>query len=231
MTISDKNSFNALLTKAKNGDTDAQFKVADIYSDGLKNKSNKVIVRQNNNLAYKWTEKAAANGDISALNNLGNFVCDGIGCKKDIKKAIEIYKQAISKGHSTSANNLATIYRDKGDYKTAFEYHLLAEKIAKVNYSFVVGLCYYIGLGVSADKVKACKIFSKVSIDKQNCQSQYERDEANYYLGLSYLTGEGVKKSLLAARKYLELADKDSDHRSSEELLILLGRQQSRITK
>ena len=78
------------MTKAKSGDKDAQFKVADIYSDGLKSKSNKVIVKQNHNLAYKWTEKAAANGDISALNNLGNFVCDGLGCKKDINKLATI---------------------------------------------------------------------------------------------------------------------------------------------
>jgi TPR repeat protein len=231
MTISDKKSFDKLLTKAKSGDANAQFNVADIYSDGLKSKSNKIIVKQNHTLAYNWTEKAAANGDISALNNLGNFLCDGLGCKKDINKAIEIYKQAISKGDSSSANNLATIYRDKGDYKTAFQYHLLAEKIAKINYSFVVGLCYYTGLGVSIDKAKACKIFLKVSADKQNYQSQYERDEANYYLGLSYLTGDGVKKSLATARKYLKLADKDNDHRSSEELLIILGRQHSKITK
>ena len=231
MVISDKKSFDSLLAKAKSGDADSQFKVADIYSDGLRDKNNKFIVRQNHNLAYKWTEKAAANGDISALSNLGNLVCDGLGCKKDINKAIEIYKHAISKGSSVSANNLATVYRDKGDYKTAFEYHLLAEKIAKVNYSFVVGLCYYTGLGVSVDKAKACKIFLKVSTDKKNYQSQYERDEANYYLGLSYLTGTGVRKSLATARKYLELANKDNDHRSSEELLIILGKQRNIITK
>lgn len=224
MTRIEKNRFNALLIKAKNGATDAQFKIACIYSDGLKNNNNKIVVKQNYNRAYKWFEKAANGGDVCALNNLGNLVCDGLGCVKDVSKAIEIYEKAILKGYSPSANNLATIFRDKGNYQKAFEYHLLAEKIAKISYSFIVGLCYFNGLGVNIDKEKACKIFLKVSVDKQNYHSQFEIDEANYLLGYSYLNGEGVKKSLTIARKYLQKADKDNDHRSSQELLVILGR-------
>lgn len=224
------NNFKILLNKAKSGQVDAQFQVASFYNDGLIVK-NKVIVRQNFNLAYKWFDKAAANGDISALNNLGVFLSEGLGCTKNVNKAIATLQKAISKGYGASAINLGTIYRDKADYKTAFDCYLLAQKLDKVNYSFVVGLCYFLGLGVSVDKRKACKIFSQVSADKQNCQYQYDRDEANYLLGLSYLTGDGVKKSLTKARKYLELADEDNDHKSSRDLLKILGRTHSRIKK
>lgn len=49
-------------------------------------------------------------------------------------------------------------------------------------------------------------------------------DEANYLIGRIYLEGEVVKQDLSKARLFLELADQDGDHRSAQELLILIGR-------
>jgi len=219
----DKTSWKDLLAKARKGDANAQNEVADYFSFGLKTTTNEIIVRQSFSSAFSWYEKAAINGVVDALTNLADFLGEGKGCEKDINKAVENYLLAIDKGSSIAALNLGTIYRDKGNFKKAFECYSLANKMDKVDYSFTVGLCYYYGIGVSIDKVIACKHFHKVSIDKLQRHTQYEIDEANYILGFSYLTGEGVKKSIDKSRAFLKLANADNDHRSAEQILFIIG--------
>lgn len=219
----DKTSWKDLLAKAKKGDINAQNDVGDYFSFGLKTTSNQIIVRQNFISAFLWYEKAAINGLADALTNFADFLSEGKGCKKDITKAVENYLLAIDKGSSRAALNLGTIYRDKGNFKKAFEYYSLADEMDNADYSFTVALCYYYGVGVSVDKIIACKYFLKVAIDKLQKHTQYEIDEANYILGISYLTGEGVKKSIGKAKAFFKLANTDNDHRSAEQLLFIIG--------
>ncbi len=96
--------------------------------------------------------------------------------------------------------------------------------ISDSDYSLKVGLCYYYGIGISIDREKAVEHFKKVSKDKLNLHNEYEIDEANFYIGLSYLTGEGLTKSIPKAKKYLETANKDKDHRTALELIFLIGK-------
>src|SRR5690606_5230761 len=161
-----------------------------------KSTKDEIIVKQNFSSAFTWYEKAAENGIINSITNLADFLSEGKGCKRNKDKAVEKYLLAIEKGSSRAAFNLGTIYRDDGNFKKAFEYYSLANKLDKGDYSLIIGLCYYYGVGVSVDKKLACKHFHMVSDDKQQRHAQYEIDEANYILGLSYLTGDGVKKSI-----------------------------------
>jgi uncharacterized protein len=215
--------WKVILEKARNGDPNAQNEVADYFSFGCTTSTNEIIVRQNFLKAFSWYEKAAINGVVDALTNLADFLSEGKGCEKDINKAIENYLLAIDKGSSRAAFNLGTIYRDKGNLKKSFEYYSLSDKMDKANYSLTIGLCYYYGIGVSIDKVIACKHFHKVSIDKLQRHTQYEIDEANYLLGLSYWTGEGLKKSFNKSRAFFKLANADNDHRSAEKILFIIG--------
>ncbi|WP_265830974.1 hypothetical protein [Pedobacter sp. MR2016-24] len=54
-----------------------------------------------------------------------------------------------------------------------------------------------------------------------NCQ--YDIDEANYFLAKIYLDGEIVEKSIHMARAFLKLANTDDDHRSAQNLLVIIG--------
>jgi TPR repeat protein len=222
----DKTGWKDLLSKAKAGDGIAQSEVADCFSFGLKTETNEVIVRQNLSSAFSWYEKASMNGDVESLTNLADFLSEGKGCEKDLSKAIDFYLAAIDKGSSRAAFNLGVVYRDKGNLKKAFEYYCLADKIDQADHSFTVGLCLYYGVGVDIDRNTACKHFLKVSADKLQRHTQYEIDETNYLLGLSYLTGDGVKKSFAKSKHFLSLANLDKDHRSAEQLLFVVGQTQ-----
>lgn len=97
-------------------------------------------------------------------------------------------------------------------------------QMSRSDYSFTVGHCYYYGIGVQQDRSIAVRHFRKVSADKLNLHCDYDRDLANYYLGLSYLTGDGFNRSLKLARKFLEMANADNDNENAKSLLDIIGR-------
>jgi uncharacterized protein len=58
--------------------------------------------------------------------------------------------------------------------------------------------------------------------ENKNCE--YEIQDANYFLALYYLEGVIVEKSIDRARIYFEIANSDNDHRTANELLLMIGR-------
>jgi TPR repeat protein len=222
--MTDKSTWQDILKKAKSGDSDAQVDVATCYFEGLKDSNQKLLVRQNYKLAYEWYKKAADKGNVNGIIGLANYFDTVIGGIRETEKAIRLYKKAIDVGSSIAAFNLGIVYRDKGNYKKAFDYYSLSMTMERSDYHYKVGLCYFYGIGVLVDKSLAIKHFKKVVVDKLNTHSQAEKDLAHYYLGLSYLTGEGLKKSLKLAKKHFEFANIDNDNNTVLELTLLIGR-------
>ncbi|OYU96558.1 MAG: hypothetical protein CFE21_09240 [Bacteroidetes bacterium B1(2017)] len=222
--MTDKTQWQDILKKAKRGDSDAQVDVAKCYFEGLTDSNQKLVVKQNYKLAYEWFKKSADQGNINGIIGLADYFDTEIDGVRETEKAIRLYKKAIELGSSIAAFNLATVFRDKGNYKKAFDYYSLSMTMENSDYHYKVGLCYYYGIGVVADKSLASRHFKKVAIDKLNTHSQDEKDLANYYLGLSYLTGEGLKKSFKLAKKHFEIANIDNDNNTALELTLLIGR-------
>ena len=219
MKVLKKEDWEALLTLAESGDDKSQYEIGLYFENGETN-----IVEQNLSKAFEWYQKAYEKGNIDATIRLADFLSEGVCCKQDIDSAIKLYNIAIEKGRSTASYNLATIYRDKQDFEQAFKLYKKTQELERA-YPLALALCYYYGIGTIEDKSKAMEIFliiSKKTIKDGNFP--YEIDEANYYLGRIYLEGKIVKKSLKKARHYLELANKDNDHRSANELLLVIGR-------
>jgi TPR repeat protein len=126
----------------------------------------------------------------------------------------------MNEGSTAAAHSLGIEYRNKQNFEKAFELYQKADASSEFFPELSIGLCYYYGIGTPKDKIKALEIFEKVEIGKH---SGYEVDEANYLIGKIYLEGEIIEQSLDKAREYLELANKDGDHRSALELLIIIG--------
>ncbi|MDH6309820.1 TPR repeat protein [Dysgonomonas sp. PFB1-18] len=187
-------------------------------------------------ISFEILKENANKGDIESLNELA-YIYDGgykddngeIIIEKDISLAIEYYTKAIEKGSSTASHNLATIYRDIGDYKKAFTLYQKSQELSSEEWnrpvlSFSVGLCYLYGIGIEKDTSKAVDIFEAISRKNDDeTNYPYEIDEANFILGQLYLSGIELEEDIEKAREYLLLANKDSDHRSAQELLWLIG--------
>jgi TPR repeat protein len=216
MDALNKENWDKLLELAKNGDSKSQYELACYLEDGKEN-----IVEQNFSEAFEWYKKAYENGNIDATVRFADFLSEGINCKQDIDLAIKLYNIGIENGSSIASIGLATIYRDKQDFEQAFKLYTKTQEIEKT-YPLALALCYYYGIGTTEDKNKAMEIFLNISNDSMTFQSDI--DEANYYLGKIYLEGKIVAKSLEKARYYLGLANTDNDHSSTNELLLLIGR-------
>ena len=211
-----------LLELADKGDNVAQYEVACYFDFGLVVKDTK-IVEENHAMAFKWYHKTYENGNTNAMIRLADFLSEGIYCKQDLEFAIELYKKGIDNGHGLAANNLATLYRDQQDYKKAFELYQVAQRLDN-SCSLSLAICYYFGIGTEKNISMSFELFNNISNDiptAANCQ--YDIDEANYFLAKIYLDGDIVEKSIDKARIFLKLANTDDDHRSAQNLLVLIG--------
>lgn len=220
--ISNIEDWNSLLEDAENGNSDAMNEVALYYRDGLTLNYIEVI-KPDHKQALEWTKKSYESGNIEGIVNYADYLSDGdyLYCEKNIDLAMKLYEEAIEKGSTTAIHNLALEFRNKQNFQKAFELYQKANRSNEFYPELTIGLCYYYGIGVVKDMFKAFEIFKTIEKGKHN---DYEVDEANYLIGKIYLEGEIVEQSIEKARYYLELADADGDHRSAQELLILIGR-------
>lgn len=222
MDINTIENWYDILKKAESGDSSAQFEVATIYENGLKIDSLE-IVKQDIQSAFSWTKKAYENGHKEAKISYAHYLTDRnnpLGVL-DIELGMKLYEEEMNNGDNYATYCLGLEYRNRQEFDKAFDHYVKANRNEEFFQELTVGMCYYYGVGVTKDKLKALEIFKSIALPNV---TPYEVDEANYMIGKIYLEGEVVKKDIDKARFHLELADKDGDHRSAQEILILIGR-------
>ena len=92
-----------VVSKAKQGDADAQFNLGSMYYQGEG-------VPKDYKQAYAWFTKAAEQGDAGAQFNLGFMYNKGEGVPKDYKQAIYWYTKAAEQGDDEAQFNLGLMY-------------------------------------------------------------------------------------------------------------------------
>lgn len=212
--------WNNLLNEAENGNDVLQNEVALNYENGIEYKGIEILARDMIQ-AFRWTKISYENGNKEALVRYADYLSSGENCEKNTELAIKIYEEGVKLGISRAAFNLGVEYKNMQDYNNAFKHYKIAGELTNGYGEFTVAICYYYGIGTEINLIKASELLKKVKFPES---FQYEVDEANYILGMLYLKGEVVEKSIERARYYLELADFDKDHRSAQELLLIIGR-------
>lgn len=112
---------NDLITKSKNGDSNAQFDLGYKYEKEGNFKD-----------ALLWYEKASTK-NVVALNNLGNLYYHGSGCEKDYNKAFKCYKEASEKKYNVAVFNMGICYKYgngcEKNMEKAIDYFTKADKM------------------------------------------------------------------------------------------------------
>lgn len=214
-------NLKTLLDLAEKGNLEAQYDLALYYSEKQTGEDGTTITSQDDTLSAMWMKRAYENGHLDAQTEYANYLCEGRGCERNLIMAFELYNDAIAKGHSRAALCWGIEYMLQQDYVRAFEFYALSNSMVVSTDNIRMGLCYYYGIGTPKNKALALEYFKSVNEAEDN---GYDIDEANYLIGKMYLDGEIVQQSVDEARKYLELADRDGDHRSAQELLFIIGR-------
>ena len=202
---------------ARNGNTDAQYKLGGCYFNGIG-------VEKNREKAIEWWTKASEqDDDVSryAEYQLGKCYYEGIGMERDYSKATEWYEKAAEHGHSEAQYILGEFYFNgtivKKDEKKAVEWYMKSAEQKYAEAQYRLGWCYYNGTGIEINTSYAVKKWLEF-ID--NTYSTFFVDEpedlkkmiltAQYMLGYCYYFGNGVNRNRKKAIYWLkEAADRD----------------------
>ncbi|CAG8577177.1 994_t:CDS:1 [Ambispora leptoticha] len=119
----------------------------------------KVFTEKAHKSAFEWFEKAAENGHIQSLNDLGVCYESGHGIESDMSKAFENYLKAAELGNIDGQSNVGSLYyfglgTDQDMEKAVYWFR----KAAYANASeaqYYLGSFYLDGDGVECDERKA----------------------------------------------------------------------------
>lgn len=131
-------NFSNCMIGAKQGDAEAQYKVAAMYGSGKG-------VDRDYKEARKWFLKAAEQGDARSQYNYGIFYYAGLGVDINYKEASKWFQKSAEQGYTKAQFNLGNKYSiGQGiakDYVTAYKWFDLADvnghKDASVNRGLV----------------------------------------------------------------------------------------------
>jgi TPR repeat protein len=181
--------------------------------------------------AYSWCEKGAdglwtlANkGDPEALVALSWMLLEGIGRPQDLKKSLDLCREAAEANSPAAQNLLGLIYRDGrgGSEKVPADAEQFFKKAADLGYAeaqvnFGELFDEYTGRKNEKDKnfARAQQWYLKAA-DQGHGRAQYR-------LGLIHLDGKGVAKDPAEALKYFQLALRNGTDDFLKGLLNDLG--------
>lgn len=212
--------------RAESGNAEAQWEVGALFEVGLNGPDGATLVRRNPQAAVFWYRRSAQAGNASAQINLGNCLSTGRGVCRDDAEALRWYKRALRQGDSCAANNIATIYRDRGDESRALLWYKRAVSQGDDDAWVEVGKRLYAGIGSTADAIEAVRCFRKAIASKNITQAG--REEAMFHLGIAYYEGRGVRRSPSRAIKWLCKSNQDGDRPKAEELVGMIKAERRR---
>jgi TPR repeat protein len=138
-------AFHIALMGAEGGNADAQFLIGALYQEG---KGTEVNLEQ----AVVWYQRAVAQDNPYAMNNLAILYANGLGVKKDMQKALSLYGRAAEAGDGSAMYNLGFHYLQGKNIKRDYQKALFWYQKAAVNHVACaandLGYMYALGLGI-----------------------------------------------------------------------------------
>ena len=150
--------FAAIKAKAEQGDSDAQFKLGNMYHDG------KGVAQQDYSEALKWYRKAADQGNANAQFKLGLMCAEADGVLQNYAEAVKWYRKAAEQGIEGAQYNLGLMYSTgqgvPQDNAEADKWNRRAAEQGDEDAEFNLGVAYHNGDGVPRDEVEEYKWFN-----------------------------------------------------------------------
>ena len=208
-------AYRYLSIASKSNHPGALYMIGNMYYKGyIGNNSNEDYEK-----GYKYLVKAKELGNIAACNVLGLYYYNGINpLKKNINKALELFKIGADNNYAYSYNNLGKYYELNKEYNKAIDCY---EKSASLGESWAcnkVGEIYRKGIWLDKDLKKAYYYYNQAILVNHRVLCYY----AYYNLGVLYYVGDiesNISKDMDKAIDCLEIA---SDNNIIEASIMLL---------
>lgn len=209
VAIDHKKAFQYYRSAARKNYQLAQYKLGRCYHFGI---GTEINFRE----ALHWYSKAAENenADGRVYNNLGLLYRNGLGVKRDDKKALKYFEKAVKLGSAAAMTSVGAFYRDgravDKDNKMAFKYFKSAAKLNDPQGITNFGLCFLEGTGVNKDGTKAVRQFKRAV--------QLKDSDAMFNLAQCYFQGNGIAKNKAKAIRLLKKASKNGHKKARRQL-------------
>jgi localization factor PodJL len=158
------------------------------------------VVPASNEEAAHWFDLAAKKGLAPAQFRLGTLYEKGLGVKKSLATARDLYRAAAAKGHGKAMHNLAVLYAEgidgKADYRVAAQWFRKAADRGIADSQYNLAVLYARGVGVDQNFAESYKWFSLAAKDGDQDAAQ-KRDEV-----ASHLDAQALEAARLAAEKW-----------------------------
>jgi len=166
---------------------------------------------------------ASAEGNSTAMNNIGWLYLNGLGVKRDLKAAVEWFEKAAQSDNTTAMINLGNICEGYGsgdeanpDYKGAVKWYTEAAQWGDPKAKLNLGNMYHYGRGVRKNYRKAAEIYKELAMSGDV--------KAYFYMGLYFQNGFHFKQNYDAARYFYEMGAAANDSISMLNLGTMYGK-------
>jgi TPR repeat protein/CHAT domain-containing protein len=167
--------------------------------------------------ALALLQKAAADGQAAAMDNLGVLYRDGNGVTQDYRKALQWFQKAADAGDADAMNHLGWLYDGGKDVAQnsgrAREWYQKAADAGNTDAMYNLGVMYQDGQGVTQDYGKASDWYRKAA-------DAGDTDAMNN-LGMLYCYARGVAQDYLKARDWYQKAAGAGDKTAMYNLGVL----------
>jgi uncharacterized protein len=182
-----KDNLASLHLRIADGDAQAMWELGSILQDGIQDRNGRSLIRRNPKEALRVWMRAADLGHEWSLCSLANAYDLGLCTKKNEGLALKLYRRAARTGSSLASGNIAVIYRDRRQYRTAFKWWKQAARLRDGDAAVDVAYCYYYGIGVKRSVANARRLLRRAMVRRRSGQiSEYSREEAMYCLAVMY---------------------------------------------
>jgi len=176
IAIDYKEAFYWLKKAAKKKNPDAQFMLSNYFFqnkvyklrqvDGYRDPSirptfffeSKEYV-QNSVEGFHWCKKAAEQGHLLAMTNLGSYYMSGKGVFRNPEKAYHWTNKAVGAGSILAYYHMANLYKEgfgvEQNYTEAFRFFMIAFNKGVPQAAYEIGNCYESGKGTEKDTYQA----------------------------------------------------------------------------
>jgi TPR repeat protein len=218
-------ALDELTSRSEKGDAKAQWELGYVHEYGVVDADGVTLLASDRAAAQQWYEAAAEQGDTSAQVSLSNLLSDWRYGEPQWERALYWSERAVNQGDATAAYNTGVIYRDLGEFATAFAWYKRAEALGDHDAALQTALCRIFGVGAARDWALAKQELEGVVHAPSGTVPQRSREDAQFWLALLELLGSDKDESrLLKSRTLLAAADTDEDHEGAWQLLNLIGR-------
>ena len=167
-------------------------------------------IKRNPDHAYKFFFSAADNGYIPAFYEVANCLFEGIGTMKDRVNAYKYFLKAyelddIHRGEA--AYKIGICHLKSAEHQKAFDWFVTGAELGCAAAHYMLGECYYFGVGTSANAASAVEAF----LAAENMLSSNEISNEHFarlFMALAqcYEYGIGIQKDHVKAIYYYKQA-------------------------